>query len=95
MSGSRLERARGVLASALSTSAVAAGLTTSGTRRACSDTALDEDERAEEYEKVVGHPPQTTDHPDWLYTGSKKEVEELKKRLGLAEEEEYEQMELW
>lgn len=56
---------------------------------------MDEEEQAAEYTKAVGHPPENTDDPDWLYRGTKKEREALRKRLGLPEEEEYEQLGLW
>ena len=48
-------------------------------------TVTDE-EMARAYEEAVGHPPRTTDHPDWLYRGTKEELAALKKRMGLAEE---------
>jgi hypothetical protein len=47
-----------------------------------------EEERVREYTKAVGHPPVWKDDPDWLYTGSKEELEALKVRLGLVEEPE-------
>lgn len=56
---------------------------------------MTDEQRAAEYEKAVGHPPRTTDDPDWLYRGTKEELEALKERLGLGEPDVIEgQMEL-
>lgn len=44
-----------------------------------------DEETIVEYEKAVGHPPRNTDDPDWLYRGTKEELEALKERLGLVE----------
>jgi hypothetical protein len=42
------------------------------------------------YEENVGRPPvnRFEDDPDWLYRGTKKEREELKRSLGLLDDEE-------
>lgn len=50
---------------------------------------MNDDQRLAAYIRAVGHPPRNRpDDPDWNYTGTKEEVEELKRRLGLSEEPE-------
>lgn len=48
---------------------------------------MNEEQRVAEYTRVVGHPPENRpDDPDWNYRGTKEELKELRKRLGLKEE---------
>lgn len=58
---------------------------------------MDDEEREAEYTRAVGHPPRNTDDPDWLYTGTAKEREALRERLGIPEESDVSdgQLELW
>ena len=50
---------------------------------------MDEDQRVAEYTRNVGHPPRNReDDPDWNYRGTREEIEELKRKLGLSDEPE-------
>jgi hypothetical protein len=50
---------------------------------------MNEDQQVAEYTRSVGHPPRNReDDPDWNYRGTKEELEELKRKMGLSDEPE-------
>jgi hypothetical protein len=50
---------------------------------------VNDEQTVREYTRNVGHPPENReDDPDWNYRGTKEELEELKRKMGLSDEPE-------
>lgn len=56
---------------------------------------MNDEKTIAEYTRNVGHPPENReDDEDWNYRGTPDELEDLKRRMGLVDEQPAEQLEL-
>lgn len=56
---------------------------------------MNDEKTIAEYTRNVGHPPENReDDEDWDYRGTPDELEDLKRRMGLVNEQPVEQLEL-